>query len=169
MYCIWCGAPAAGDVVIRCGSCERTHFLNSKISASALVVADGHYLTVKRAAPPELGRWDMPGGFIEYGEEPTAAVVREALEEAGITIKVDRLIGVYTDSYLDLDDGQHWPTINLVYLATPQTLTGDLTAVDPAEVTAIAWHPLHSPPEDLAFPAQQLPAIEAYLDQAVPI
>jgi hypothetical protein len=53
MYCIWCGAAAAGDVVIRCGSCERTHFLNSKISASALVVADGHHLTIQRAAPPE--------------------------------------------------------------------------------------------------------------------
>lgn len=161
MFCIWCGAPAVGDVVIRCTSCGRTHFLNSKISASALIVDDDRYLTVKRAAAPELGKWDLPGGFCEYGEDPAHTAARESIEETGIKITVTRLLGVFMDQYIE-PDGRPWPTINLIYLATPDTSTGDLTHVDATEIAALAWQPLATPPADAAFPTQQLGAIDAY-------
>lgn len=162
-FCIWCGSPAEGDVALRCTSCGRTHYLNSKISASALVVVDGNYLTVRRAAPPELNRWDAPGGFCELGEDPADAAVRETLEETGIKIVVERLLGVFMDEYIE-PDGRPWPTINLLYLATPETVVGDVTNVDAGEISEIAWHPLTAPPADIAFPTQQLGAIDAYLN-----
>lgn len=65
------------------------------------------------------------------------------------------------DQYAE-PDGRPWPTINLIYLASPNNLDGDLTNVDADEIAATAWHPLASPRDDVAFPTQQLGAITAY-------
>lgn len=44
---------------------------------------------------PDGGRtWTLPGGRVEHGEDPIAAVVREVEEESGLHVKVDRLLGV---------------------------------------------------------------------------
>ncbi len=40
--------------------------------------------------------WVLPGGGIDAGESPEDASVREILEETGLTVKVERLIGHYT-------------------------------------------------------------------------
>ena len=40
--------------------------------------------------------WVLPGGGVEPGESPEAAVTREILEETGLTVKVVRLVGEYT-------------------------------------------------------------------------
>lgn len=42
--------------------------------------------------------WDLPGGGVDYGEDPTDAVVREAEEEAGLTIKSPRVFITKTSS-----------------------------------------------------------------------
>jgi 8-oxo-dGTP pyrophosphatase MutT (NUDIX family) len=39
--------------------------------------------------------WDLPGGKIEYGEEPEQALIREVKEEVNIDITVDKSIGVW--------------------------------------------------------------------------
>lgn len=47
------------------------------------------------------GRWFLPGGGVDHGEHPDAAVVREVAEETGLDVRVDRLAEVLTD-VLDL-------------------------------------------------------------------
>ncbi len=54
----------------------------------------GRVLLVCRA---DDGYWELPGGRVEVGESASAAVVREVAEEAGVTIKVTGLAGVYSD------------------------------------------------------------------------
>jgi 8-oxo-dGTP diphosphatase len=39
--------------------------------------------------------WVLPGGGIDPGEAPEQAVLREILEETGLTVKIDRLVGRY--------------------------------------------------------------------------
>lgn len=41
------------------------------------------------------GYWCLPGGYINYDEDPEKAVIREVEEEAGINVVIDGLIGVY--------------------------------------------------------------------------
>ncbi len=58
------------------------------VAAVALVDRDGRVLITQR--PPDksmAGLWEFPGGKVEPGETPEAAVVREMGEELGITIK----------------------------------------------------------------------------------
>lgn len=45
--------------------------------------------------------WTTPGGRVEEGESPVAALKRETLEESGYEIEVGDLIGVYSKTYVD--------------------------------------------------------------------
>jgi len=59
------------------------------------IVADGRgrLLMIKRGHEPGAGLWSIPGGRIEPGETDAEAVVREMIEETGLTVEVGRLIG----------------------------------------------------------------------------
>ncbi|WP_262364217.1 NUDIX hydrolase [Arthrobacter echini] len=63
--------------------------------AAATVVrdADGRFLLVLRANAPSAGRWSFPGGRVEADESLEDAAVRETLEETGLHIRIDRLLG----------------------------------------------------------------------------
>ncbi len=57
------------------------------VSACALVDADGRVLLAKRPpGRPLAGFWEFPGGKMEPGETPEAALVRELFEELGIKV-----------------------------------------------------------------------------------
>ena len=57
----------------------------------AALVRDGRVLAARRTAPAAAaGRWEFPGGKVEDGETPEAALVREISEELGVTIEVRR-------------------------------------------------------------------------------
>ena len=66
----------------------------SVIPCVGAIVADGHrLLMIKRGHEPGAGLWSIPGGRIEPGESDAEAVVREMIEETGLTVEVGRLIG----------------------------------------------------------------------------
>ncbi len=57
------------------------------VVAAALVDQDGRILLQQRPAGKELaGLWEFPGGKIEPGESPEAALIRELAEELGISV-----------------------------------------------------------------------------------
>jgi 8-oxo-dGTP pyrophosphatase MutT (NUDIX family) len=59
----------------------------------AIVDAENRVLLQLRPWPPG---WELPGGHCDAGEEPAAAAAREAQEETGLSVRVTRLVGVYT-------------------------------------------------------------------------
>jgi len=63
--------------------------------ASAITVRDdGRVLMICRS---DNGQWTFPAGFMDLGENVANAAVRETREEAGIIVKPQHIIGVYTD------------------------------------------------------------------------
>lgn len=55
------------------------------VVVGAALLDGGRLLAARRSAPPELaGRWELPGGKVEPGESPEAALARELREELGV-------------------------------------------------------------------------------------
>ncbi|MFI5678638.1 (deoxy)nucleoside triphosphate pyrophosphohydrolase [Streptomyces cellulosae] len=58
------------------------------VVVGAALFDSGRLLAARRSAPPALaGRWELPGGKVEPGETPEAALVRELREELGVTAR----------------------------------------------------------------------------------
>ncbi len=62
----------------------------------AIAIRDDALLVIKRGRPPGLGLWSLPGGRVEGGESDREAVVREVLEETGLTVEVVDFVGEVT-------------------------------------------------------------------------
>jgi 8-oxo-dGTP diphosphatase len=76
-----------------------------KISAYGIVQDDSGRLLLVRGSDQSYfpGSWNLPGGGIEHGESPTDAVVREFVEETGLTVAVGSLVDVRSDLVLAAD------------------------------------------------------------------
>ena len=68
---------------------------------------------VRRLNPPLEDFHAIPGGFVECGETVKETAIREAKEETGLDVKIQRLVGVYSDP--DRDPTRH--VITVAYLA----------------------------------------------------
>jgi ADP-ribose pyrophosphatase YjhB (NUDIX family) len=103
-----------------CTACGFVFYIDPKLAAIALVPLDGGLVLVRRAIDPGYGLWVVPGGFVDAGEPVEEAVVRETLEETHLTIRVQRLLQLY--SY------RGSPTVVAAYLT--EYLEGKLAAGD---------------------------------------
>lgn len=101
--------------------------------------SDRPVVLVRRRKPPY--GWALPGGFVDIGESAENAAVREAAEETGLEVRLETLLGCYSDPQRD----PRGHTVSIAYAATAQ---GEPRAGDDAgEVGVFAPD---SPPE-LAF------------------
>jgi|SRR5688500_11853715 ADP-ribose pyrophosphatase YjhB (NUDIX family) len=122
-------------------SCGFVFYLDPKIAVGTVIrMADARIVLVRRAIEPGYGKWVFPGGYVDRGEEIRLAAIREAREESGLDVRLDRLINIY--SYAGRTP------IVVVYAAT--CLGGEL-AVDDEGLEARAFEPEAIPWDDLAF------------------
>jgi predicted RNase H-like nuclease/ADP-ribose pyrophosphatase YjhB (NUDIX family) len=97
---------------------------------------DGHVLLVRRA---DNGRWTPVTGIVDPGEEPAIAAAREALEETGVVIRVDRLAATSVHPELTYDNGDRAAYLDLTFACT--WLEGDAHVADD-ESTDVRWWPV---------------------------
>jgi 8-oxo-dGTP diphosphatase len=71
-----------------------------RVAAYALVVR-GDTVLLTRHSPrgPRPGEWSLPGGGLDHGEPPAAAVSREVHEETGLVATVNELLGVHDEHF----------------------------------------------------------------------
>jgi ADP-ribose pyrophosphatase YjhB (NUDIX family) len=124
-----------------CTICGFVDFPSPKLVAGCLVIDRGRVLLLRRGIVPRLGYWTFPGGYVDLGESPITAAVRETAEEVGMAVVAGRLLGLYTDPIN--------PTAAVaVYLAQPGAEAPGLS-YEATEVRYFA--PNEIPWDDLAF------------------
>ncbi|CAM3148358.1 MutT/nudix family protein [Paenibacillus lupini] len=64
----------------------------------AIICNDNNEILLQKRG--DRNAWGFPGGAMELGESAAETAVREVLEETGLTVEVEHLIGVYT-KYFD--------------------------------------------------------------------
>jgi ADP-ribose pyrophosphatase YjhB (NUDIX family) len=76
-----------GDKTRRaCPQCGFIHFTDPKVGVGVMVVADNKILLIKRSMRPNRGKWSLPAGYLDYGEDPERTAEREVLEETNLEV-----------------------------------------------------------------------------------
>ncbi|MEV4275145.1 NUDIX hydrolase [Actinoplanes xinjiangensis] len=120
--------------------------------AAAVVVQNDRVLLIRRVVEEGRLSWQFPAGKVEQGERACEAAVREALEEAGLAVRVVGDLGARVHP----DTGR-----TMLYLAC-EVESGSAYPASPAEVAEVAWC-------DLAAVAALIPyplfgPVQQYLD-----
>jgi len=119
----------------------------------AVIVQEGRLLLARRPPNKHLPlKWEFPGGKVESGEDPAAAIVREIREELGCEIAVTRALPPFPHDY---------GTVVIEMIPFVCTLVEGSPAPHPHEHIALAWAaPDEMTGYDLA--AADWPVIRAY-------
>ena len=134
-----------------CTVCGFVFYIDPKLAVIALVPYQGGLVMVRRSIEPGYGLWVVPGGFVDVGEKVEEAVVRETREEAGLTVRVVRLLNVH--SY------RHSRTVVLSYIT--EYISGELAAGD-EELEARVFTGAEIPWDSIAFSSTR-DAVREYL------
>ncbi len=105
-FCPVCGSPVesralkTGEpmrLVCTGPPCGYVFYLDPKLAVGTIItMPDGRIVLTRRAIEPGHGLWVFPGGYVDRGEEVRLAAAREAREEAGIDVRLDGLVGIYS-------------------------------------------------------------------------
>lgn len=149
-HCPKCKSDLAlGSVVgeecerLHCSVCELVLYDNPAPTSCAVIARDGEVMLTLRGIEPHKGDWDLPGGYIEVGEHPEEALVREMREETGLEVEITGMLGVFLDTYGDGGTD----TLNICYEAR---VTGGNEA-PASDVIEIGWFSPEEIPVNLAF------------------
>lgn len=107
-------------------------------AAVAAVIRNDEVLLVRRARPPNAGKWALPGGKIDFGESIESAVLRELFEETMVRAEVRQVFNAI-DVFDRKDDGtlrQHFILIAVLC----SWISGEPIARDDAQEAR--WVPL---------------------------
>jgi ADP-ribose pyrophosphatase YjhB (NUDIX family) len=123
------------------------------VSAYAIARADERLLLTRLSdASPvfEPGRWHLPGGGIDPGEQPADALARELHEETGLELLDAHLLDAR--SYSARRHGVSWHLVGLFYLA--RLAPGPLRVIEQNGSTSAArWIPLSDLSDPMLSPA----------------
>jgi ADP-ribose pyrophosphatase YjhB (NUDIX family) len=103
-FCPSCGGRLEARVLkageperLVCSACGFVFYMDPKVAVGTIIrTADERLVLVQRAIEPGYGLWVFPGGYVDRGEEITAAAIREAREESGFEIRLERLVNIYS-------------------------------------------------------------------------
>jgi NAD+ diphosphatase len=132
-FCGRCGSATAVESAghrRRCPVCGLLHFPRTDPAITMLVQSRDRCLLSRRRGAPE-NRWSALAGFVEPGETPEEAVVREAREETGVEVIAVEYV-----------TAQPWPfpqALMLGYWAFVDARAQDTPTPEPAELVEARW------------------------------
>ncbi len=119
--------------------------VRQRLGAYALVVREGEVLLTRNSVRgPSPGSWTLPGGGLDHGESPTAAVAREVWEETGLAPVVGELLGVHDEHFVGTAPSGREEDFHSVHLVFEASVVAGQAAVREVGGTtdAVAWVPV---------------------------
>ena len=111
------------------------------IGVSAIVLDGDRVLLARRS---DTGRWSTVSGIVEPGEHPAVAAVREAEEETGVVVEVERLASVSVSRPITYPNGDRTQYTDLTFRC--RYVSGEAHAADDESVE-VGWFPVDALPD----------------------
>lgn len=151
IYCPYCATPLEVCEIYRqqrpvCPNCRFVHFPDPKVAVIGFVTNGNQVLLIRRAMEPGKGKWALPGGYMDAGEMPEAALQRELLEEVGLSIKISTLLAIFP---MIVTSGRSQGIV-LAYQAVPAH-AHQTTLLCDDDVCEAGWFTPANLPAELAF------------------
>lgn len=124
-----------------------------KVVVVTIVEKDGKILMIQEAKEKAYKQWFFPAGHLEKDENIIYGAVREAKEETGYDIKINKLVQIFS------------PTVDypLMFVFAGEVLSGSKHISDPAEILDIEWIPIGEVPDkDLRIRKRTTEILEKY-------
>jgi ADP-ribose pyrophosphatase YjhB (NUDIX family) len=104
-------------------------------AAKVAIIEKGQVLMVMGRRGITKGMWNLPGGFIGYGEHPEESARREVMEELGTRVRLVRVLGIYAQTFKRTGGYM----ISFIYLG--KRLSKKIRP-HPEEIEQVCWMPL---------------------------
>lgn len=117
---------------------KRKYPAQPVVGVGALIMNSRKILLVKRGIEPGKGKWTIPGGLVELGEAPEETVIREVMEECGLTVENPALVDAVNNIILDKKGRIKYHFVILDFLV--ELKGGKLTPNE--EILEARWVPL---------------------------
>jgi ADP-ribose pyrophosphatase YjhB (NUDIX family) len=131
---------------LECTRCGFVHYQNPLPVVSILIEDEGRVLLGKRLENPGKGKWALPSGYIEYGDDFLTTGIQEAKEETGLEVEIKSIINVMSSFY---SPKFHFLAIYL----KANIIQGELEAGDDLE--EVKWFSPGEKLTDMAFEEDQ--------------
>jgi len=111
-----------------CSGCRSIYYADPKVAVGVAVFRDDQLLLVRRVMEPGRGRWTVPGGYLDIGEDPRAAAAREVAEETTVNVEIGAVLDVFANP------PEEGSTVFVLY--SGRWVSGEPTAGDDADDAA---------------------------------
>lgn len=105
IFSVTAGTAALVKNLVSQPEIKREYPSRPLIGVGAIITDGNRTVLVRRASPPSVGEWSIPGGLVHVGESLKEAVIREALEETGLNVELLDLVELLERIFCD-DQGR---------------------------------------------------------------
>ena len=127
---------------------------------TGLVIDDAQRVLLVRRA--DNRRWTLITGCLEPGEQPAAGIVREILEETGVTASVLRVLAVEATNQATHANGDQTVFMDVAFVCAP---TAGTAHVNDDESIDVGWFPIAELPD---LPERHKACVKRYFDGVEP-
>ncbi|WP_175640364.1 NUDIX domain-containing protein [Metabacillus schmidteae] len=118
-----------------------------KAGVAVLIFNENYQVLLQKRA--DVGLWGIPSGHIEIGETVSEAAIREVKEETNLDIRINKLIGVYSDPHSQVFSYPNGQVVHFITTCFLAEIIGGELICNLEESIEMKFFDVHQLPKDL--------------------